>query len=160
MLHVRFLTNAQHVFLLFLLNIFILYIFLLTLLLLFAASGAGPAYPVLSSPLSSFQPDLTEQQLPGDSADGPGQAAQPAVPGQSGPNRFCGPVQPGGPAHPAGLQLQVPSTANWGSMKRRGNGGVAEYNAPLSLHTPADPPSIHFDRGSYSAVHNMMCQKD
>ena len=104
MLHVRFLTNAQHVFLLFLLNIFILYIFLLTLLLLFAASGAGPAYPVLSSPLSSLQPDLTEQQLPGDSADGPGQATQPAVPGQSGPNRFCGPVQPGGPAHPAGLQ--------------------------------------------------------
>ena len=64
------------------------------------------------------------------------------------------------PTLPAYSQLQVPSTANWGSMKRRHNGGVAEYNAPLSLHTPADPPSIHFDRGSYSTVSNMMCQKD
>jgi hypothetical protein len=49
-------------------------------------------------------------------------------------------------------QLQLPSTANWGSMKRRGESG------PLSLHAPASPPSINFDRDSYSAVHNMMCQ--
>jgi hypothetical protein len=49
-------------------------------------------------------------------------------------------------------QLQLPSTANWGSMKRR------EESGPLSLHAPASPPSINFDRDSYSAVHNMMCQ--
>jgi hypothetical protein len=49
-------------------------------------------------------------------------------------------------------QLQLPSTANWGSMKRWGESG------PLSLHAPASPPSINFDRDSYSAVHNMMCQ--